>query len=483
MLTQLETWTTIAAFGVAMFGVVWLLTRRKTESFSSFTVADRNLGTIRGGFSIAVTFIWAPAIFVSSQQSFTSGVPGIFWFMFPNFLCLLLSGWLALKVRKIHPDGFTLTELLANRLGEKGKAAHIALLAVFILWMLMAVVINATAGGGLISTLSGIDYRVAASVITFVALSYSLVSGMRASALTDLIQMIFILGIAFLIVPWVVISAGGLDILAKGIGGLEGNTVNPLNFQTFYAVGILAFLGLFGGWMQDATYYQRVFSIRKEKLLGAFVLGAFAFAVVPILLSVLGFAGAGLAAEGGIDSNSINPAMIGPEVVGQFLGKVGLIVFAIMAFAGLASTLDSAIVAMGALVSVDVFKRYVASDGDIETEENVRRALRYSRVGMIGLAFVGLLISFLNPPILWLFLTYAAIAVGGLAPVLLIIFGRVPKSLPIVISVIVALSISMPSAIIGNLNGNTHLTVWGPIVALLVSTGICLANLKPRSQD
>lgn len=186
MLTQFQAWTSLLVFGVLMFSIVWFMTKRSSESLESFNVADRKIGLIRGGFSIAVTFIWAPAIFVSSQQAFTSGVPGIFWFMFPNFLCLLLSGYFAVKVRQAHPNGFTLTELLADRLGSTGKAAHIALLLIFIMWLLMAVVINAVAGGAMIATLSGIDFKYAATAITLIALSYSLVSGMRASALTEL---------------------------------------------------------------------------------------------------------------------------------------------------------------------------------------------------------------------------------------------------------------------------------------------------------
>lgn len=472
MLTTMQTWTTIGVFAVIMIGLVYFFTRRSQETYASFLVADRKIGFWRGGFSIAVTFIWAPAIFVSSQQSFTDGIPGIFWFMFPNFLCLLLSGWFAVKVRDIHPNGFTLTELLAERLGPNGKGAHLALLLIFFLWMLMAVVINATAGGSLISSLSGVDYRLAASAITIIAVVYSLISGMRASAFTDFLQMIFILGIVGIIVPLAISQSGGLQTLSDGIGGINSKSTNPLDPNTFYAVGILAFLGLFGGWMQDQSYYQRVFSIQRSKLVPAFVMAAFAFAIVPLALSLMGFLGAGLVSQGVIDAGAINPAMIAPEVIKQTMPAVGLIAFAFMAFAGLASTLDSAVVATGSLVSTDVYKRYINKDA------SDKDAIKSARIGIIAIAIIGLLISFLNPPILWLFLTYAAIAVGGLAPVIMIILGRVPSNKAVVISVPIALAISLPSAIYGNISGNVHLTVWGPILALVVSAVICWSSTK-----
>ena len=48
-----------------------------------FLVANREIGTFSGALSVAATWIWAPALFVSATKAYTSGIPGLFWFTVP----------------------------------------------------------------------------------------------------------------------------------------------------------------------------------------------------------------------------------------------------------------------------------------------------------------------------------------------------------------------------------------------------------------
>ena len=78
-----------------MLSLVFFLGKRKkghleTESKELFLVADREVGWIRGAFSIAVSWVWAPAIFVASLQTYTKGLAGGFWFIAPNIICFFI---------------------------------------------------------------------------------------------------------------------------------------------------------------------------------------------------------------------------------------------------------------------------------------------------------------------------------------------------------------------------------------------------------
>ena len=79
-------------------------------------VAERNVSWWLGATSIAASWIWAPALFVSVQVAYEKGLPGIFWFTFPNIIALLLFIFLAPKIREKLPYGYTLPQWIRYKL-------------------------------------------------------------------------------------------------------------------------------------------------------------------------------------------------------------------------------------------------------------------------------------------------------------------------------------------------------------------------------
>ena len=354
-LSPIEGLILLALFGATMVLLVW----RKTQvehSLAGFLVANREVSAFRGALSIAVSWVWAPAIFVCSLQAYQNGLPGIFWFTAPNILCFFLFAPFALKLRRAIPDGYTFPEFIAHRYpGE--KRVHLAFLAVFLGYQLGAIAINALAGGALIHGLSGLDIRVAIVSISVISLSYSLMGGMRASVFTDVIQMTMLLGIGFVLVPLCIWKAGGVGVLLEGMGGVEGDCHSILNPWLAFSLGIPMTLSLIAGPFGDQMFYQRSLSIRESSVVKALLLGGLIFAVVPITLSLLGFVGAGLVRTAAISVS--DPQLIGPIVVANLLPTPALYAFCLLAFAGLCSTMDSSFCAISSLGSIDVYRRYL----------------------------------------------------------------------------------------------------------------------------
>src|SRR5690242_17640332 len=95
-------------FAVAMVVSTTLLSRGHFwQTAVGFLAAGRNVGWPLGSVSIAVSWIWAPALFVSVQQAYQQGIPGIFWFAFPNVLCLFIIAPLAVRIRRFLPHGYS----------------------------------------------------------------------------------------------------------------------------------------------------------------------------------------------------------------------------------------------------------------------------------------------------------------------------------------------------------------------------------------
>ena len=121
VLSQAGGYLLIALFGIAMVGVTWVISRdrRWKHTGVGFLVAGREVPWTIGSFSIAASWIWAPALFVSVQKAYELGLPGIFWFTAPNILALVIFAFLAPKVRSKIPGGYTLPDWIRYRLDDK----------------------------------------------------------------------------------------------------------------------------------------------------------------------------------------------------------------------------------------------------------------------------------------------------------------------------------------------------------------------------
>ncbi len=77
------------------------------------------MGTFQSAMSIAATWIWAPALFVSAEKAYINGVVGVFWFLVPNILCLLIFIPYALKIREQMPKGYTLAGYMEYKYSKR----------------------------------------------------------------------------------------------------------------------------------------------------------------------------------------------------------------------------------------------------------------------------------------------------------------------------------------------------------------------------
>jgi Na+/proline symporter len=468
--------TALAIIGgyIATMLMIAFVTKRAKETAGDFLVMNRQLGTFRGAFSIAASWIWAPAVFICSQKSYEQGLPGIFWFTFPNILCFFTFVPLALRARKLLPHGFSMPDYLYARF-EKNAGVHIAALIVYFGYQSGAIVINALAGGTLVHTLTGLPITGCIIFMSCAALSYSLISGLRASVITDAIQMCFILFIAFVLVPWVLIKVGGFETIFSGFGGKSGEYTNIFDPTVAYSFGIAATIGLISGPVADQMWFQRAFAARQNVLPRIFMIGGLAFGIVPIVLSSFGFVAAAPSIQA--QFSVTDHQMVGPEVVGFFLPKWALIGFVLMAFAGLSSVLDSAFAATSSLLAVDVYKRY------IKPQASGDKVLKVARLGMIAFAIVNTGIALLRPQLIWCFLIYGALASTMLVPVVFSLFSHKVSASGVRCAIVLSLAVGVPLSIYANVMQNVDLVVLTAVMPPIFGLACCLISTFKSRKD
>lgn len=449
-------YTTLILGGYAF--IVWMVTFfyvKKVKNKDSFLLAGRDVGMIKGAISIAASWVWAPALFVASQQAYQNGWVGLFWFSIPNVLCLILFAPFAEKLRAILPKGYTLTEYMRSRYSNR---VHSVYMFQMLGLSVCGIAVQLLAGGLAISAITGINLFWITIILGFIAVSYVLFSGLKASIATDILKMGFILFVGFIIVPVAVYSSGGISNIMNGLGGISGNYMNLMDKYgrlVFLTFGLSTTIGLLSGPFGDQTYWQRAFSIKKPYVKKSFIISAFIFAIVPLTMSLLGFISAGMKYV------TTKPDTINIQTIQQVLPVWVLIPFTWMLIAGLVGVVDNFLMAISSLMN-----NY--------QKEN---SLKLSKVVIPFALILGILIANIpNMQVLYLFMFYGTLRASTFLPtvVSLVRHNRYVSEKGMFFGVLLAILIGLPIFAYGNFYKITTMIWGGSLITISLSFGCVL---------
>lgn len=441
-------------YAALMLGATVIFTKQAKDA-ESFHVADRRIGAGIGAMSIAATWIWAPALFISAEKAYTNGIPGLFWFLVPNVLCLILFIPFAKRMRAQYPDGITLTGYMAETYrSPKVKGAYAFQMGAL---AVLSTAVQLLAGGKMIATITGIPFWIVTIALAAIAYSYSRFSGIKASVATDVVQLgIILLGCA-LIVPWLLSKAGGMPTVIAGLGSITGeytSLTSETGLAVFLGFGLPTAVGLISGPFGDQCFWQRTFAIRKDRLGRAFFFGALLFGLVPLTMSMVGFAAAG---TGFIAKDT---SMVNMEFIMSVLPAWVLAPFLMMCLSGLLSTVDSNLCAAASMTTDWQIT------GKLENGDNIK----VSRYVMLALLAVSIIIA--NIPgltVTHLFLFYGTLRASTLLPTVLTLLGKKLSASGVYSGIVASLCVGLPVFAIGNIYNLSAWKTAGSLISVLTS--------------
>lgn len=427
---------------------------KKPQNKSDYIAGGHDVGTISTALSISATWIWAPALFVSAEQSYTNGYSGLLWFLVPNIVCLLLFIPFAIRLRKKMPYGFTLSQLMNDTYGTKVKNIYVTQLS---LLSLLSTIVQLVAGGKIISIMTGIPFWITTVILGGVALIYSLNKGIRASIFTDAIQMLLILIACFVLVP-MAININGIQPITEGFKGIGRDTTffNANGIELMLAFGIPTTIGLIAGPFGDQNFYQRIFSVKQDKIKKAMILGAISFAIVPLGMGILGFIASGVGFTGG------DISVVNFELIRAILPQWASIVFMFVLLSGLLSTIDSNLNSISSLTN------------DIVKDAKVS----HLKWAMVILTVLSIVLSNINMTIVDFFLIYGILRATTFGTTVMTLLGYKFKANGVFYGVLVALVIGMPTFVYAKANDILWLNIVASIFTLTISVIIALIHKK-----
>jgi Na+/proline symporter len=342
---------TIAAFVAVQLGIGFWVSRR-VKSEADYLVGGRRLGVTFAGMSIFATWFAAESILGASAAVRDEGLAGGRADPMGYALALILLGvFMAARLRRTGAT--TLPEVLRSRYGvHVQRLAALVMIPSTLLWASAQV----RGFGEILAALSPLEINGAILVATGVVIAYTAMGGLLGDVYTDVVQGVIILvGVTLMLV----LLMGRLGGPADAIGSItaeqlrlvpEGESIwSRLDTWLVPVVGALI--------VQETV--SRVLACRTERIARRAALfggGLYAvFGAVPVLIGLLG-ARVTLA---GVEGEAFVPAL-----AADLLPMAAYVVFMGALIAAILSTVDSSLLASGAVIAHDIAPGIAPRIGD-----------------------------------------------------------------------------------------------------------------------
>jgi SSS family solute:Na+ symporter len=351
----------IAIYAVSIFALAQWVSREKAghrKDAQDYFLAGRALPWWAIGTSLIAANISAEQIIGMSGSGYVIGL-GIASYEWMSALTLIIVGKYFLPIF-LKNAIYTMPEFLERRYSPSVRTV----MAIF--WLCVYVFVNLTAilwlGATAVHTVTGIDVEIALIALGVFAGAYALYGGLKAVALTDIVQ------VSLLVLGGLVISYIALNKISGGAGVLAGFHELSVRFPEKFVMilpssspsykdlpGLSVLLG--GMWVMNISYWgfnqyiiQRALGAKdiREAQKGI-VLAAFLKLLMPVIIVLPGIAAVALA------PNLARPDEAYPHLMAMLpSGLLGLVFAALIA--AIVASMGSKINSIATIFTMDVYK-------------------------------------------------------------------------------------------------------------------------------
>lgn len=473
----------LCAYAAIMLGIGFVSSRRQagvSDSVSSYFLAGRGLGFVALFFTLYATQYSGNTVIGYAPTAYRQGFP---WWQSVMFFTFIVAVYLLFAPRLYviaKRENFVTPLDWIRRRFNSPPLTVLALL--LMLWGLGNYLVEqlVAMGQGIAGMTGGtIPFQVGVVGFVIVMLAYAWMGGMKAVALTDVMQ-----GIALLL-GILVLVAGGLYLIG---GDLTGATEYLLANEPEKAA--VPPLEVSAGWLSlvltvgfGAAVYphaiQRIYAAESERTLKRSL--GFMALMPPIT--------AGAVFVVGIIGISLFPGLSEAEseqLVGMIANQVADInvftyVAMILLFGGvvaaIVSTADSALLSFSSMISRDIYAQYINPDA------SERRQVRVGKIGEVITMAVILLIAWNPPGTLYAIFVLKFELIAQLAPVFLLgLYWNRLSAMPAFAGMLAGALVAGGMTVLGV---ESVYGFGGGLLGLVLNVAICMIGslLVPASRE
>lgn len=447
----------LAALGFAGAGIVY--SRGIVGGLEDYITARSSVGTPATAATLVASGMGAWILFSPAEAATQGGLPAIMGYALGAAAPLLVFIPLGKRIRRVMPEGHTLTEYVFNRYGQ---VMYLFTLAVILFYMFIFLAAEITGMALIASLIAGVPLWITALIVICSTLVYTTYGGLKASIFTDVVQSVLILPLLAAVVVVGSLALGGLQPITTGLAERAPELIEFGNLAGIEQ-GIALFIAVLAPNFFHQGYWQRVYAARGSGSLRNGLLVA-AVVVTPVVLA-MGFFGLAAAGLNQAQTPSVALFSVLLGALPQWL-VVGLVILGLTL---VMSSADSLLNGITSIVAVDLRR--------VIPRARTGFLLRASRLSTLVLAAPLFLIAAQGYSVLYLFLVADLVCAAAAFPVFYGLYserytGRAAASGVLAALVTGGLLFPDPAMTRGSL-------LWSFVVAAVVSVVVSLA-LTPR---
>lgn len=365
----------VALYAITLLAIALLVSREPAghkKDTEDYFLAGKALPWWAIGASLIAANISAEQIIGQSGQGYVVGL-AIAAYEWQAAVVLLIVAKFFLPIF-LKRQIFTMPQFLETRFGGEIKST----MAVF--WIILYTAVNLTSilwlGGLAISTVMGVSVLPAMAMLAAFSVLYSLYGGLKAVALTDIIQVVILIlgGFAILFISLDLVGgpagpAAGLSVLMRELPGHFKMILDADHPSYGNLPGIWTLLG--GLWVLHFSYWgfnqyiiQRALGAESlQEAQKGLAFAAFLKLLIPLIVVIPGVAALWLAQHGSLDSNALSekPDSTYGALMTLVPGGLRGLVFAAL-IAAIVSSLASMMNSISTIFTMDIYRDYVVRD-------------------------------------------------------------------------------------------------------------------------
>ena len=380
----------------------WVAPRIRTED--DYLIAGRRLGYPLTTFSLFATWFGAETCLAAAGRAYREGVTLTTAEPFGYGLCLIVLG-VVFAVPLWRHKLTTLADLFRRRYSVTvERAAAIILVPSSVLWAAAQM----RGFGYVLTTAAAIEVPVAVAVAAVICIAYTMMGGLLADAITDLVQgMVLIVGLVIVLVGIVVLQGGVAETVAAAqaaqrIARAGAEQVSLLAALEDWAIPVC-------GSVVAAELVSRVIAARSPAVArNASLLAGSLYILIGMIPLVVGLAATDLVAP------PADPEQWLPAVARTILPTAAYVLFAGALISAILSTVDTTLLVSAGLVSHNLVGPFLRHGGD-------RARLLVARGGVVVFGIIAYVLAVRAEGIFAL--VEQASAFGSAGALVTIVFG------------------------------------------------------------
>ncbi|MDX1745657.1 MAG: sodium:proline symporter [Halobacteriales archaeon] len=191
------------------------------------------------------------------------GIAAVLGYAVGEGLPMLAYAELGPRIRRLIPEGHSLTEFA---LARYGPAMYAFVLVVSIFYMFIFLAAELTGITSAFFLIAEVPRWQTAVLIGGFVLVYTAYGGLRASIFTDTVQTLLILPLLVIAAVGAVLALGGTGAVHRQVVAADPQLLNP-GFFTGLRFGLWVAIAILGAELINQTWWQRIYAARDETTL------------------------------------------------------------------------------------------------------------------------------------------------------------------------------------------------------------------------